>query len=115
MDWLKQVPGRVWTWLSVTLGAIVLMASIYFAGRSRRKGDVDIALAEKELDKANQAYDASLKKTTELREKQKRLVADILAEQLARDAKSKKTAEMSNEDVDRALRERGDIVDPGHQ
>lgn len=110
MDWLKTLPSRVWMWAASVAGGLVLLVGVYLSASGRRKGQLEIELAKRELDKANKAYDASVKQTEELHEKQKRLVADILAEQLAR-AELKKREGLTDEELDKRLRNRGLLRD----
>lgn len=110
LNWLKALPGKVWLYLVSVAGGLVLLIGVYLSANGRRKGQLEIELAKRELDKANKAYDASAKQTSELREKQQRLVADILAEQLARD-ELKKREGLTDEELDKRLRNRGLLRD----
>ncbi len=112
-EWLKKLPGRVWLWVASILGGLVLMIGVYLAGSSRRRGELETKLAERELDKANKAYDEASKKTAALHEKQKKLVADILADHLARAEQMKRTKGLTDEQVLDELRARGDVVPDG--
>ncbi len=110
---MKTWFANAWKWLAASLGAVVLMIGVYLTARGRRKGGIEIALAEKQLDKANKEYDASIKKTNALHEKQKRIVADILAEHLARAEQMKRTKGLTDEQVLDELRARGDVLPDG--
>lgn len=109
-EWMKQLPTRFWAWLALGAGGAVLFAGVYFAGRNLRKGDVDIERAKRELDKANKSYTDSVKQTQEIHEKQKKLVSDILAEQLVRAEETKRVKGLTDEQVLDELRARGDIL-----
>jgi cell division FtsZ-interacting protein ZapD len=109
-DWLKSLPGKAWLYVASVLGGIVLFAAVYFSGRSVRKGDLEIELAKRELEKANRSYAESVKKTQVIQEKQKRLVSDILTEHMVRDAQAKRTKGLTDEQVLEELRKRGDIA-----
>lgn len=109
-EWLR----KSWMWLAGVTGGLVLFVSIYFAGSAKRKGQVELEVAKHELEKANKQYDVAVKKTAEIQETKKRLVADILSEQLRRAEELKRTKGLSDEEVVRALRERGDITDDGN-
>lgn len=108
---IKGAPGRVWVWLVATLGGLVLLAGVYFSGRSKRKGEVDLAIATRELDRANKEHEAAQAKVIEIRTKQVRLVSDILAEQMKRLEEKKRTQGLTDEQVLDELRSRGDVVD----
>lgn len=107
LDWLKAR----WVWLVGAFGGLVLLATVYLSGRKLSKGDITIELAKRELAKANESYSKSVKKTEALREKQVKLVVDILAEQAARAEQIKKTEGLSNDEVLAKLRARGDLID----
>ncbi len=106
-DWLR----KSCLWVAGFLGSLVLLVGAYFAGSTRRKGAVELEIATRELDKTNKQYDIAQKKAAEIHTKQKRLVADILSEQLRRAEELKQREGLSDADVIKALRERGDISD----
>lgn len=105
VEWFKAR----WQWLAGVVGSIVLLAAVYLSGRSLRKGDIEIGLAKRELEKANTAYDTASKQAAALHEKQKRLVSDILTEQLARAEELKRSKGLTDAQVLDELRRRGDI------
>jgi hypothetical protein len=105
VEWFKAR----WQWLAGLVGSVVLLAAVYLSGRSLRKGDIEIGLAKRELEKANTAYAESAKTTAALHEKQKRLVSDILSEQLLRAEQLKRSKGLTDAQVLDDLRRRGDI------
>lgn len=110
MDWIKGLLGRVWFWLVSAAGALVIFAGIYFSGRAKRKGEVELAIATHELDRANKAHEATTKKLEGIRERQVKLVSQILEEQSRRFEEAKRTRGLTDEQVMAELRERGDIL-----
>lgn len=113
-EWLKALPGKVWLWLAGLFGGLVLLAGFYFSGAARRKGQVELEVAKRELEKANKEYERSVKVTEEIKEKQVRLVSDILTEQMRRAEELKRTRRLSDAEVVEELRRRGDITDDGN-
>lgn len=100
---------KCWKWFAATLGGIVLLAGVYFMGRSKRKGDVDSAVALHELDQVNRAAAEAAAKASELKQKQTKLVGDLLIEQMRRAEEAKRTRGLTDEQVLEELRTRGDI------
>lgn len=108
----KLVTFLTSAWKYILTGLAVLLASVfaYFAGSARRKGEVDLKMAERELDQVNQQHEAATKQVDALHTKQVRLVSDILAEQMRRAEEVKRTKGLTDEQVLDELRARGDIL-----
>lgn len=108
---IMEILRKVGLWIVATLGAIGLLIGVYFLGSSRRKGDLAIRLAEQELEKANKAYAATEKQSATIREKQVRLVSDILIEQERRENAVQQAKGLSDDDIDTDLHNRGILRD----
>lgn len=109
LNWLKGLPGKTWAWVTGVVGAIALLAVAYFAGRGKRKGDVELEIAVRELDKANKQHDAAQAQVEKIKTKQTRLVSEILAVQALRVEEQAKAEGKTHEEILQRLRDSGDI------
>lgn len=102
-EWMK----KQWAKMAAGCALLVTMVLIFAAGRYKRDGQLDLAAAKRELE-MNLARGEKLEaQLTDVRGKQTRIVADILADQLALAAQKKKNQELSNEEVIARLRADG--------
>ncbi len=106
-EWAKEK----WLWLVAGFSALVLLIAAYLSGRKSGAVNSQIDVAKRELHKADVAYGEAVKLRTVHRAEQQRLVKDILAEQAKRVAGAQQVKEMSDAEIDSALRKRGDLVD----
>lgn len=88
-------------------GFIASLLLIYFIGRSKRSGDVNVAIAQRELDMANKKHEKLSGQLDVLDKKRVDIVADILAEETARVVREAGNKELTDEQVIERLRTDG--------
>lgn len=93
--------------LVLTIVGLLGVLSVYLIGRRNRKGEVDLQVAEKQL---NQTLDKQKALTETLNNLQKQkidIINDIASEKLSRILIEERNAKKSDQDVIDSLRKRG--------
>ncbi len=88
-------------------GVLASLILVYLVGRSRRNGDVNVAIARRELELANSKHEKLSGQLATLEKKQVDIVADILAEETARVAREAGNRELTDDQVIERLRTDG--------
>jgi len=95
------------SWKAKVVAFFGLVASfllVYFIGRSKRSGEVNVEIAKRELELANKKHEKLTAKVDALDKKRIDIVADILAEETARVAREAGNKELSDDEVIERLR-----------
>ncbi len=104
---IKEWLVASWKWLAGAGAALVLLVGVYLAGKRTGSSQATINQALKELDSTMKQEKVLEKKLTVIQGAKKRVVGDILAEQLARAATLKDVDKLTNEEVTARLRDMG--------
>lgn len=80
VKWLKAQEGK----FAAVLAAIVGALFVYCLGRHNRKGELNMAVAQHELDVAMQKHQELTAQITVAAAKRQEIVADIMAEETAK-------------------------------
>lgn len=80
---------------------------VYFAGRGKRKGEVELKLANRNLLDSLAKQAETEKDLNKLHEKEKLIVSEILANELVLQTIESNNAKLSDEEVADRLRKRG--------
>lgn len=86
---------------------LVTLVLVYFIGRSRRSGEVSVAIAKRELELANKKHEKLTTQIDALDKKRVDIVADIISEETARVAREAGNKELSDDEVIERLRTDG--------
>lgn len=92
-----------------TLAGLMAIILVYTVGRRNRNGELNLQIANHELKSTLDKQSIIQQDLAQLQEKKVRLVSDILAEQIAKDAREAANAKKSDQDIVDLLRKRGDI------
>lgn len=98
------------TWkakISAFFGLLITLVLVYFIGRSRRNGDISVAIAQRELELANKKHEKLQTQIQTLDKKRVDIVADILAEETARIHREAGNKELTDDEVIERLRTDG--------
>lgn len=88
-------------------GLVASLVLVYFIGRSKRNGDVNVEIAKRELELANKKHEKLTAKVDALDKKRIDIVADIIAEETARVTREAGNKELSDAEVIERLRTDG--------
>ncbi len=70
--------------IAAFFGVLASLALVYLIGRRNRKGEVNVEVAQRELELANTKHDKLAAQLDALHEHQTNIIADILEEETAR-------------------------------
>ena len=90
--------------LLLALGSLMTLFLVYFVGRRNRKGEVNLAVAQRELNQVQAQHAKIEDKLGVLHARQTDIIADILAEESARIVKQNADKELSDDEVIERLR-----------
>lgn len=90
--------------LAAFAGFLVSLVLVYLVGRSKRGGDINVAIAQRELELANKKHDKLSTQLDTLEKKRTDIVADILAEETTRIVRASGNKELTDEQVIERLR-----------
>jgi lauroyl/myristoyl acyltransferase len=93
----------------LTLAGFIGLISVYFIGRRNRKGELNLEIANRELQATIDKQKVLTQNLDKLQEQKLDIIADIAAEKLQKLAAEEKNAKLSDRDVVDRLRERGSI------
>lgn len=88
-------------------GFVASLLLVYFIGRSKKNGDVNVAIAQRELDLANKKHEKLSGQLDALDKKRVDIVADILSEETARVVREAGNKELTDDQVIERLRTDG--------
>ena len=88
-------------------GFIASLLLVYFIGRSKRNGDVNVAIAKRELELVNKKHEKLSSQIETLDKKRVDIVADILAEEMTRVKREAGNRELTDGQVIERLRTDG--------
>ena len=80
--------SRFWKWLLLSLASIALLFGVYWSGRRNRKGEVDLSIATRQLEAANEKHEQLSGKLQDLQEQRKDLIADVIEAEIIGGAKT---------------------------
>lgn len=96
-------------YIAMTVAGIIGLATVYFIGRRNRKGELNLEIANRELQATIDKQKVLTQNLDKLQKQKVDIIADIAAEKLHKLAAEEKNAKLSDRDVVDRLRERGSI------
>jgi hypothetical protein len=104
---MKEWLASKWKWLTGALAVLLVAATAFLVGRRRKTGEIDLAVAQHELERAVGDGKKAEAKVFELSVKQREIAEDILREKTRRAGLETEWESLDAEEVRRRLRDLG--------
>ncbi len=84
-------------------GFLASLLLVFFLGRRNRRGEVNVAVAQRELELANNQHDKLVLKMEKLNDRRADIAADIIEEETLRSLAVDGSRKLSDEEINRRL------------
>lgn len=96
-------------YIAIAMASIIGLATVYLIGRRNRKGELNLEIANRELQITIDKQKVLTQNLDKLQKQKVDIIADIATEKLQKLAAEEKNAKLSDRDIVERLRERGSI------